>query len=217
MKKSTLFVMSVVLLYASLTANAQIFTVKAGYNLADMKVGGRDGVDQNKPKSGFHAGILTEFPFKKHLSIEPGLLFSTKGSKSSYYGLDSFGKYDTRLYYLDIPVNCKFDIPLKTGVKLFALAGPYLAIGLSGKLRWEQGGMISGSLSGERKVRWGEDKDYKRADCGISAGGGVEVRRMHFSISYDYGLNKILDLGSVYVNNRVLKFSVGYRFGKALI
>ena len=65
-------------------------------------------------------------------------------------------------------------------------------------------------------VKFGTDNDdLKRLDMGISVGGGVEFESFLIGVSYDYGLMNISPSNEYNTKNknRVLKFTLGYRFG----
>src|ERR1035437_3853808 len=71
----------------------------------------------NSKLNGFHVGAFAEFSLGK-ISIQPGLLYSTKGGipYSASWGSFSPGDYYTRkdilrLNYLEIPVNLLYHIP----------------------------------------------------------------------------------------------------------
>lgn len=199
--------------------NAQTFGIKGGLNLANMLDKDDDETYSNdySMNPGFHLGLTVDIPFNDFLSFEPGLLFTTKGMKyeDEILGADVTAK--ANLYYLDIPLSLKASHDLGGGLKMFGAVGPYVGLGLSGKLK----GTVE--YQGEKEteeedIKWGSDEDeddLKRLDMGLTFGGGVEINSIMIGISYDLGLSNIAayqDYGST-SKNRVLKFSVGYRFG----
>ena len=199
------------------SAKAQTFTAKAGFNLADLKEKGGFFSPDYDMKPGFHVGLAAEFPINKFLSIEPALIYNSKGARleETISGINVSA--DLNLQYLDIPVNLKVHQQMEGGLKIFATAGPYLGIGLAGKAKAKASGQGS-SGSDEQKVSWGtsSEDDYKRPEFGATFGAGVEIKMVQVGISYDLGLSNIAanrDNGYS-VKNRVLKFSVGYRFGR---
>ena len=212
----TLFVLALALVL-TMTAEsfAQSFGVKAGLNLSTMlsKNDKRTFSDDFKMKPGFHIGVTAEFPIDEMFSFETGLLLSTKGYKISKEDY----KQKVNINYLDIPLTGKasFDI---ADTKVYGLFGPYIGMGLSGKLKFEEID-FGETHTGEDNIDWGSDKelsDMKRLDFGITVGVGVEINSFQIGLSYNLGLANIspsTDGGSK-VNNRVLGLSVGYKFGK---
>lgn len=200
-------------------SNAQTVGIKGGLNLANMLEKDDDATYSNdySMNPGFHLGVTLDVPFNNFLSFEPGLLFTTKGMKyeDDFMGVDVTAK--ANLYYLDIPLALKASHDLGGGLRMFGTFGPYIGIGLSGKIK------ATAEYQGQKEteevdVEWGNDEneDYlKRLDMGLTFGGGVEINSLMIGISYDLGLLNISayqDEGTT-SKNRVLKFSVGYRFG----
>lgn len=197
---------------------AQKFWVKGGMNLADMLIkDDEDNLsDDYKMKPGFHLGATAEMPINEMFSFETGLLLSTKGTKMSEE--EDGDKYEGKinLMYLDIPLNAKasFDIG---GAKLYGTFGPYIGMGLSGKIKSEV--TYNGETeTDEETVEWGSDEeedDLKRLDFGLAVGGGVEIKSFQIGLTYGLGLANIssdTEYG-MKISNRVLGISVGYSFG----
>jgi len=202
-----------------LQSNAQTFGLKAGLNLSNMLEKDDDDTYSNdyKMNPGFHIGATVDVPINAFLSFEPGLLFTTKGMKyeDKIMGVDVKAK--ANLYYLDIPLTLKASHDLGGGLKMTGAVGPYVGFGLSGKLK-ATAEYQGNEETEEVDVKWGNDEDeddLKRLDIGLTFGGGVEINSLTIGISYDLGLSNISayqDYGTTN-KNRVLKFSIGYRFG----
>lgn len=212
---STIFIISLI----SFQTDAQSIGIKAGFNLATML-----NKDANETYSniysmnpGFHIGAIIDVRINDFLTLEPGLLFTTKGTR---YELEMVNEPRVRinLYYFDFPLNIRFSHDCGNAMKLFATVGPYLGIGISGKIQLsveDQGNQETE----EREIKWGNDvaeDDIKRLDMGLTFGGGIEINSILAGISYDLGLYNIsANQNNGKINkNRILKFSVGYRFGK---
>jgi outer membrane protein W len=171
--------------------------------------------DNYKMNPGFHVGATMDFSLSDLLSIETGLLLTTKGVKieEEEMGFKISGKGN--LYYLDIPITVKLGYDLG-GAKIYGAIGPYVGMGLSGKT--EATFSYQGSEETESEdVSWGsgDTDDLKRLDVGLTFGGGVEISAIQIGVSYDLGMSNIsayTDYGTS-SKNRVLKFSIGYRFG----
>lgn len=218
MKNLTKLSILVLLCLFAYQSNAQQWTLKGGLNLSTMLDKDDDGTysDEFSMKPGFHIGATVDLPISEVFSFQPGLLLTTKGLK---YDDDFMGvavKTTATLYYLDIPLNLKASFPVGEGATLYGAVGPYVDFGLSGKIK------ATGEYQGQKEtetedISWGSDEDeddLKRLDLGLTFGGGVELNVLMFGISYDLGLTNISSYQEygTSVKNRVLKFSVGYRF-----
>ncbi len=202
-----------------LQSNAQSFGLKAGLNFSNM-LNKNDDVtysDDYKMNPGFHFGATVDVPLINFLSFESGLFCTTKGMKYELEVMEANITATTNLFYLDVPLTLKASYGLG-GIKVFGNVGPYFDFGLSGKIKATA--EYQGEKTTEKEdVKWGNDEEednLKRLDMGLTFGGGVEINSIMIGISYDLGLSNISpsqDNGTK-IKNRVLKFSVGYRFGK---
>lgn len=195
-------------------ARAQTFTAKAGLNLGNVKEKGGGGINPDYDMNpGIHVGMAVAFPINTWLAVEPAVLFDQKGAryKQNLFGTDIDASI--RLNYIDIPVNFKVSQKMENNMRIFASAGPYLGIGLSGKIKGDAGGQKV-----DEKVVWGSNNDdmYKRTEIGATFGVGVEFNVLQVGISYDLGLSNTSAVteDNYSSKNRILRFSVGYRFGK---
>ena len=157
--------------------------VKAGINMATISGGNNDGAGGIIP--GYQAGIAAEYSFGESFSIQPGFILSGKGSKNAGFlllGLDS--EYTASLNYLEIPVNAVYNV---SDFQIFA--GPYLGLGLFGKVRYDNDEI--------------SDKDIVFTDNVTEVPEGMPVN------SLDYGLN----VGAGYMINEAIQLQVGYGLG----
>ena len=198
-----------------LQSNAQTFGLKAGLNLSNILDKDNDGTYNNNlnMNPGFHVEAIVDMPFNKFLSFESGLLFTTKGYKLEDDEIFKI-KAESKLYYLDIPLTIKASHDLWKGLKMFGTAGPYVGVGLSGKTKV----YFEDLKIDDHNINWGssDEDNLKRLEWGLTFGGGVEISSIIIGISYDLGLSNISanqDNGTK-AKNKVLKFSVGYMFGK---
>jgi len=220
MKNLTKISLIVLISLFSLQASAQTFGLKGGLNLSNMLDKDDDGTYSNdfKMKPGFHLGATVDLPLNEFLSFESGLLFTTKGTKYEEETMGANLSAKVNLSYLDIPLTLKATHDLGEGIKMFGAVGPYVGIGIGGNIKgtFEYQGE---SETDEEDIVWGSDEDdadLKRLDMGLTFGGGVEINLITLGISYDLGLSNnspYQDNGTT-SKNRVLRFSVGYRFGK---
>ncbi|PSL35653.1 porin family protein [Chitinophaga ginsengisoli] len=207
--------------------------VKAGWNLSTLSVDNNGTVDKDRSLSGYHVGLIADLPLvPKVLSFQPGVFYTTKGSKLVSGDKDNsttvpYRKYTTRPQYIEVPLNFIGKIPVGTNTKLFAGVGPYFAFGVAGKNK------VSTTLAGvttstESKIKWDDDtpfnegdpnqglNKYKRFDWGGNVQVGAEFKNVLVSAQYGYGFGKINSGGEDSRNdknkNRVFSVSLGYLF-----
>jgi len=190
------------------------YGIKAGLNLANMLEKDDDDTysDDYLMKIGFHLGGTAEIPISEKFSVQPGLLFSTKGFKMKIDGIDGFYEamnINVNLNYLEIPINAIYKIELGSS-KLCINAGPYLGYALSGIVSVDDD---SESID----IGSSDDDDLKALDYGFNIGAGIEINDA-ITIGLQYGLglgNLSIDTDNGYkLNNRVIGISVGYMFGQ---
>ncbi|MBT8220056.1 MAG: PorT family protein [Bacteroidia bacterium] len=136
--------------------------------------------------------------------------------RSGIYGETGRSKAKWNLIYLDIPltVRASFDI---RGAKIYSVFGPYVGMGLSGKIKTESSYMGE-TEKDQEDINWGnneDDGDLKRLDFGLTIGTGVEINAIQIGISYSLGLANISNFADdgTKISNRVLAISAGYNFG----
>ena len=198
---------------------AQTFGVKGGFNFPSMleKDDTETYSDHNKLKPGFHIGGVVDFPLTDVLSIEGSLLLCLKGGKSA----EEFGEFkyteNWNLFYLDFPVAIKYTYDLGK-IKLYGLAGPYMALGISGKYKTTEEN--NGDKETDTEViDWGTDSendDFKRPDAGLHIGAGVRMGNIQAGLFYELGLANISPYtGNGYrIKNRSVGLTASYYFLK---
>ena len=223
MKKLLLFISTGI----ALSVNAQKAYVQGGANLANITKDNAGNTDDRKSLISFNAGIMGQFGISKILDIETGLLFTGKGAKSeSNFGNGDYIKTTFNPLYIELPLNLLVKFPLlNKGSNLFANAGPYVAMGVAGKSKYESKIGILSSNS-ESNIQFNndnpttvqqEDASYaktKRFDYGLNFGGGIALKSFILKANYGLGLAKI---NSTETNNstdkknkyRTLSLSVG--------
>ncbi len=76
------FFSAAVFLVAGTQLQAQSGQIRAGINLANVSVNDNGRVEDANSLTSFHAGIIGDFPLAGNfLSLQPGILFTGKGSK----------------------------------------------------------------------------------------------------------------------------------------
>jgi hypothetical protein len=178
------------------------FGLKAGVNFANQQVKSEGVSASFSSLTSFHLMGLVDYSISPSISIQPGLGISGKGFK-----LDMMGETaKVNLMYLDIPVNAVAKFPIKSLGKFFIGAGPYAAIGISGKA----------TADGEEDSEnlFSED-GYKRGDFGLNLLGGLELKNgITFNVNYGLGLSNIAQSASDgdSLKNKVFSISLGFLF-----
>ena len=230
MNKQFVFFIAVVCMTA-VTVNAQQSSAffRAGFNMANISITNDGSVDDNKALGSFQLGIIGDLPLAPFLSVQPGLLFTGKGSKTQSGNTNDATYYraTTNPYYIELPVNLVFKTP--TGpVKFFAGAGPYLAMGVAGKNKVE-GKFLGTSFNSENSIEWSNDDPatfnyeegagygiMKRFDYGLNGLAGIETQSAVISLNYGLGLAKLQSGSNSSADeknkHRVLSLTIGFRF-----
>jgi hypothetical protein len=94
---------------------------KTGLSIATHVGPGADGlVEKSANKLAFSIGGVASYPAHRILTMQVELLFSTRGSNIVANGMDN-GRLD--MYYIDLPLMAKFEIPLGFPVEPYLLVG----------------------------------------------------------------------------------------------
>lgn len=178
------YLMMAVMALFAIAANAQAprWGIKAGLNFANL---GRDA--NTDARVGFHIGGLAEWKMTDLISLQPEALLSMKGAD------------DISAWYLEVPINAKFNFELGKG-NIYLTVGPYIGIGLFGEVN---------------DYDWfGADRN-KRFDIGGGLGVGYEFAQHWFvNLGYSYGFMNINDTphSSIKYNQMNCNLSFGYKF-----
>lgn len=181
------------------------FGIKGGINLANMYV---DDVQDENMKLGMNIGFLAKVPLTRGLSIQPELLYSSKGSKITYDNLFGEGEYRFNLHYVELPVLAVINVARNLNLHV----GPYL-----------------GFLAGVNITDVNEDgtvdelmeldaDDFNRFDFGLSGGLGLDIQNFTVGARYNYGVTEIGKSGSIpggltnNSKNSVVSFYIGFGF-----
>lgn len=217
------------LLAGSSGLNAQ--QIRAGVNLANVSVTNNGKVDNAKMLTSYQIGIIGDIKLvPKVLSLQPGLLFTGKGSKTSSGDPSSATYYraTSNPMYLELPVNVVFKAPIGTTSSFFAGAGPYVAMGVAGKVKRE-GKVLGTAFNSEKDIRFSNDDPtttnyeegagygiLKRFDYGLNGTAGIEGKSVVLGVNYGLGLAKLQSGTNSSADNndkhRVLSFTLGFKF-----
>ncbi len=225
------FFSTAVFLVAGTQLQAQSGQIRAGINLANVSVNSNGRGEDANSLTSFHAGIIGDFPLAGNfLSLQPGILFTGKGSKiqNGEPSDNGYFKQSSNPFYIEVPVNFVFKAPLGSDNKFFAGAGPYLAVGVAGKNK-TKGRTILGTYESERDIKFSNDDPttlsdeegagfgiLKRFDYGLNGTVGIEGKSIVLGVNYGLGLAKLQSGSNNDADNnnkhRVLNISVGFKF-----
>jgi Outer membrane protein beta-barrel domain len=203
MKNNLKIALGVILMLSITNVQAQIkFGPEAGVNLSTMTLKTMGLSIDPKTLVGFHVGGVFDIPLKGSLSLQPAILYSSKGSKFSVGGEDM----SIAPGFIEVPVNLAYSFEAGT-VKFFVFAGPYLAYGISGKYK-------SGGVEESIKYGSGDNYDLKPFDLGLNLGAGLNINNFLVTAQYGLGLTNLSPSSSVdlEMKNKVIGISVAYLF-----
>ncbi len=226
MKKTILSALTVGFLFVTGSAFAQVsFGPKVALNIASQTEKSKTSdytAEDYKTKVGFQVGGMMNAQINDYFAIRPELTFSNTGAKVSGDGYK--GTINTN--YLYLPINFVGSYPVSDNFKLQAFAGPYAALGLGGKFKYESDfGNFDGSVKFKKDPGTDFDNAYANPlDFGLNFGVGFQASSFVFSASYALGLSNteshysdssVEDTrGDVStVKNRNISFGVAYLFG----
>lgn len=191
----------------TLSFTSTLAQVKRGYifglNLSTitLKINGVNS--KASTPAGIHFGGFIEVPLKGRFTLQPGLLFSAKGSD---YKIDTI-EYSISPIYLEVPVIAVYRFGSDL-VKISLFAGPYLACGV--------GGYKLGSGGGMENISFGSGKncDLKPFDIGLNFGAGINIKGLLISAQYGIGLTNVSPVASAdtEMKNKVIGISISSSF-----
>ncbi|MDR3696207.1 porin family protein [Mucilaginibacter sp.] len=201
-------------------AQSTTFGVRGGVNFANLLLHTSNSDNillYNLPGSltTFSVGAFVDFKFG-NFSLQPSINYTVKGDneKMALGGDSSFTK-NWHLNYLEIPVDLAYHIKIAIG-NIYIGAGPYIAFGLTGKVK-----AGFGSNSSSVDAKFGGNNMFKSTDIGLNGIAGLQLKNgFLFHLNYDLGLSNILnatyDNANANDNNsvktRTFGLSVGYAF-----
>lgn len=161
------------------------FGIKGGLNLTNLYV--EDVSDENM-KANFHVGFYGKMPISTGISIQPELLYTSKGAKETYNNfLFGDGEYRFNLNYVELPLSFVFNI-----AKNFNLhAGGYAAYLVNTNIK-----NLNKDEGEITEIADLDEDDFHRFDAGVLGGIGVDIENFTIGARYSYGLCDIGKSGS---------------------
>lgn len=163
------------------------FQIRAGVNFQNLN-GEIEGEDADGDLlTAFHAGVEVPINIAPEFYIQPGVIYSMKGTKNK----DADSKI--KLSYIEIPVNFVYKPMLGMG-NLILGVGPYVAFGIGGKVKNEDGDDIDIEFENDITLAQAESETpyFKRMDFGGNLIAGYQFsNRLFFQLNAQLGMTNI--------------------------
>ena len=220
------------LLCTGIISQAQKAQIRGGLNLANVSTTESGRVSDANQLTSFQVGIIGDVSLgTSFLSLQPGLLYTGKGSKlqEGSAGQSGYYKQTFNPRYLEVPLNVVFKAPLGSSTKFFVGAGPYAAIGIGGDVKTEGTDILGRTYTRESEITFSNDDPttfneeegaglgiVRRFDYGLNGTAGFEGRSVVLGVNYGLGLAKLQSgTNSGDDNNnkhRVVSITLGFKF-----
>ena len=206
MRKSILLLVAMVFGLLNLNAQEVKFGAKAGVNFASIS---GDETDDLDGRTSFHFGAVAEIMISEKFSVQPELLYSAQGAKSTYE--DEFEKEEVtiKLDYINIPIMAKYYVAEGFSIE----AGPQIGFLMNSEAEYDYTDKEDSDFneSGTEDLK----DQIKSIDFGFNLGLGYKMESgLNFGARYNLGLSDLwdIDTGGVKNQNSVIQISVGYFF-----
>ena len=190
MKKLSLLAIGITTAFFSFSQNPGKFGIKAGLNIASLKIENFDNTDS---RLGFHGGLFAHIHLAPQWALQPELLYSAEGGKLDFgNGEEATFKND----YINIPVMLQY--MFDNGFRIEA--GPQLGLLASSKVE-DQNGVE-------------DDAKDSFKSTNVSIGFGLNyLTHSGFGLGgrYNLGVSNIAE-GSGDTKGRVFQISLFYMF-----
>jgi hypothetical protein len=161
------------------------FGIKGGVNLTNMFV---DEVSDENMKVGFNAGFFAKLPVTRGFSIQPELLYTSKGAKETYNNIiEGKGEYRFNLNYIELPVLAVINVAKNFNIH----AGPYVSYLAAANIK-----NLHDDHSQDEIAELDAD-NFNRFDYGLVGGLGIDISNFTIGARYNYGLREIGKSGSL--------------------
>ena len=159
------------------------FGVKGGVNLSNLYT---DEADDNNLKAGLNLGLYAKLPLTKGISIQPELIYSSKGAKLTYSNFVlGKGEYRFNLNYVEVPVLLVFNLAKNLNVQ----GGGYVSYLASANIKDLKD---NGTINNIKEL---DASNFNRFDYGLAGGVGIDVMNFTIGARYNYGLKEVGDSG----------------------
>lgn len=181
---SKILFLSLIIILSSVYTHAQNsrFGFKGGLNLSNMTV--EDNSDENL-KAGFHAGIFKKLGITESFSIQPELLYSTKGFKYNYdNSAIADGETKFNLNYIDLPVKLVFNLSRDFEFQL----GPYFSYLAGANVDTDAEVLEFFNIDTTEEL---ERENFNAFEVGLTGGLGFTIDPLVLGFNYNLGLTQV--------------------------
>ncbi|KAA2223207.1 porin family protein [Chryseobacterium sediminis] len=186
------------------SSNPVTFGVKGGMNVSSLSKD--SGLDDQKSKIGFNAGVFANIPLAASFSVQPEVLYSQYGNKSDFTSFGTKYSASTKLDYIAVPVMFQYNlIP-----NLYVEAGPEFGFMVSAKNK------LKNESNGDSTTSDNYKDNFNTFNFGIGLGAGYYFTpNLGLTARYVAGLTDIAKnrpSGSDAVRNNVFQVGLAYKF-----
>jgi hypothetical protein len=183
------------------------FGLKGGMNVSHLTI---DGANDKNIIPGYHFGGFVGIPLAGSFSIQPELLFSTKGTKwveeSSTFSSD----VRLKLNYIELPVKLVYNLARDLDFQV----GPYMGflLGANSDTKIISG---TGSVNFSNELK---KENFNSTDFGLHGGMRFYLNPIYLGFSYKLGLSEVAKEGKnarIFLDdasNRSIRIYAGFAF-----
>lgn len=212
MKKTMLILYTLFIGVTVMAQNDKVkLGIKAGLNISSLTFD--ESELSSSSKTGFTAGVMVEIPLAKNFSLQPELLYSQQGTKTSFFDQDvtnSNFKGRIELNYLNIPLMLKYYVIKGLSIQ----AGPQIGLLLKANSKYQDN-----FLGYENQESFNLKKYSNGIDTSINFGLGYQFKdKFYTDFRYNISYSNVFKDGDAnyFINhdmkNRVFQITIGYFF-----
>lgn len=199
------FLLMMVCLFSMLTVTAQTkvtWSMELGLGMSTWM--GKDANDSN-PLFNPKVGVGIDVPLTGLVSFQTGLSWVSKGASYKENGTDITVDQN----YFEMPLLAAFHVGTACKFDMVFTAGPYLALGVNGKVSHEIDDVTTswGTFDDVKAQSW---NGLKRFDAGLQGGVALDFPKWTVGLDGEFGLCKIASGAAP--RNLAFFFTVGYKF-----
>lgn len=154
------------------------FGIKGGLNMSNLYT---EDVDDQNVLLGFNLGVFMEMPITSRISLQPEIIYTTKGAELEYDNATVQGTGKFKLNYIELPLLMKFNLTDNFNVHF----GPYAAYLIDSKITNED---ENGNINFEQEI---DKDDLNKFDLGLAGGFGIDFDGFGIGARYNYGLTTV--------------------------
>ncbi|WP_300596340.1 outer membrane beta-barrel protein [Niabella sp.] len=180
-------------------------SIRAGFNASKVawKETRNGSTIKNRFNPGYQLGMTTDIPITLNrypLTLQTGLLYSTKGYRQRYDDGTGPGILCINPYYVELPLNILYNIPGDIE-RFFIGAGGYFAYGIGGQwvMKYNGGGWNNGTIEytdiSDQNPNDNQFNYGRRTDLGINLLAGMNIGpSLYLQLNGQIGLRNIAPL-----------------------